>query len=85
MGTRTREQLMQGYSPPLGRPLDLATVKYNNEEHEEAWLQIFTEANYRSMGDEHGRWHYPSHAEWRTTTFPPARPDYEHAVLRSRV
>ena len=85
MGTRTREQLVQGYSLPLNRPLDMGTVTYNYEESNEALLQIFTEANHRSMGEEHGRWHYPSHAEWMTTTFPPVRPDYEHAVLRSRM
>ena len=57
MGTRTREQLIQGYSLPLDRPLDTDTVKYNYDEYKEALLQIFTEANYRSMGDGYGRWH----------------------------
>ena len=85
MGTRTREQLVQDDSLPLNRPLDMDTVKYNYEEYKEALLQIFTEANYRSMGDEYGRWHYPEEAEWRTTTFPPVRPDYQHPVSRSRI
>ena len=85
MGTRTREQLVQDYSLPLNRPLDMDTVKYDYEEYKGALLQIFTEAHYHSMGYEYGRWHYPSQAEWRQPTLPPARPDYDHAILRSRM
>ena len=55
MGTKTREQLVQDYSHPLGRPLDMDTVKYNYEEYKEALLQIFTDASYHIMGDEYGR------------------------------
>ena len=76
VGMKTREQLTQEYNLSSSRPLDMDAVKYNYEE---------TEANYRSMGDACGGWHDPSEADWRTTTFPPVRPDYEHAVLRSRM
>ena len=85
MGTSTREQLVHHYSLPLNRPLDMDTAEYNYEEYKEALLQVFAEAHYRGMGDEYGRWHYPQEAEWRTTTFPPVRPDYQFPQSRSRM
>ena len=85
MGTKSLEQLVHDYNLPSFRPLDMEIVRANYEEYKEALLQIFHEANYQSMIDSYGRWHYPEQATWNQTMSPPVRPDYVFGLQRSRM